>query len=77
MRVYGMRCSMMCCMGMMFRNSKNFGPFRINTSSGGVGGSTRVGPMRITQRADGRQSVTIRTPIRGLNFTKTFGSKRR
>ena len=64
-------------MGFMFRDSKNFGPFKVNTSSGGVGGSTRIGPMRITRRADGRQSVTIHTPIRGLNFTKTFGSKRR
>ncbi len=77
MHVYCRRCSMMACMGIMFRNSKNFGPFRVNTSSGGVGGSTRIGPMRITQRADGRQSVTIHTPIRGLNFTKTFGNKRR
>lgn len=77
MCVLARRCPKMSCMGIMFRNSKNFGPFRVNTSSGGVGGSTRLGPVRLTQRADGRQTVTIHTPIRGLNFTKTFGSKRR
>lgn len=65
-------------MSFLFRNSKKLGRNgRINYSGGGVGGSYKAGPVRITQRADGRQSVRIRTGIPGLNFTKTFGSKRR
>lgn len=64
-------------MGFSFRNSKNYGPFRINTSSGGVGGSFKLGPARITQRADGRRTVTLRTGIKGLNFTRTIGGSKR
>lgn len=65
-------------MGIFFRDSKKVGRNgRINVSSGGIGGSYKLGPARITQKANGQQTVRIRTGLPGLNFTKTFGKKRR
>lgn len=65
-------------MGIFFRESKKLGRNgRINVSSGGVGGSYKLGPARITQKANGQQMIRIQTGIPGLNFTKTFGKKRR
>ncbi|CAQ04263.1 MULTISPECIES: DUF4236 domain-containing protein [Corynebacterium] len=65
-------------MGIFFRESKKVGRNgRINVSSGGVGGSYKLGPARITQKANGQQMIRIQTGIPGLNFTKTFGKKPR
>ena len=65
-------------MGIFFRESKKLGRNgRVNVSSGGVGGSYKLGPARITQKANGQQMIRIQTGIPGLNFTKIFGKKRR
>ena len=42
-----------------------------------MGGSYKLGPARITQKANGQQMIRIQTGIPGLNITKTFGKKRR
>ncbi|MGV0407965.1 DUF4236 domain-containing protein [Corynebacterium resistens] len=60
-------------MGIFFRDSKKIGPVNINTSSGGLGGSVKIGPARITRRADGRSTISIRNGS-GLNYTKSLGS---
>ncbi|WP_295642264.1 DUF4236 domain-containing protein [uncultured Corynebacterium sp.] len=67
-------------MGIFFRDSKKIGPFRINTSTGGAGGSVKIGPARITRRANGSSTVSFRNGS-GLSFTKSlnsiFGKKKR
>ncbi|KGM18865.1 DUF4236 domain-containing protein [Corynebacterium auriscanis] len=67
-------------MGIFFRNSKKIGPFRVNTSTGGVGGSIKIGPARITRRANGSHTISFRNGS-GLSYTKSlgglFGKKKR
>ena len=60
-------------MGWMFRKSLNFGPFRLNLSKGGVGGSFGVGPFRIGRRAKGGTYHTANIPGTGISYRSSRG----
>ena len=60
-------------MGWIFRKSLNFGPFRINLSKGGVGGSFGVGPFRIGRRAKGGTYHTANIPGTGISYRSSRG----
>lgn len=61
-------------MGLRFRKSKNFGPFRINISKSGIGGSVGVKGFRITKKATGGVQATASLPGTGLSYTKNLGA---
>ena len=52
-------------MGLMFRRSKSFGPFRLTLSKRGLGVSAGAGPLRIGRGATGRRTVSVRL-LKGL-----------
>ncbi|GAB2452603.1 DUF4236 domain-containing protein [Nocardia tengchongensis] len=64
-------------MGAVVRMSKSFGPLRVTASRRGVGYSGKVGPVRVTRRADGRVQRTVGIPGTGIYDTRTIGSKAR
>lgn len=58
-------------MSWQFRRSRKLlGPFRLSVSKTGVGVSTRVGPVRVSQHSTGQRNVTIRSGIRGVFWRK-------
>lgn len=64
-------------MGLRFRKSKNFGPFRINFSKSGIGYSVGGKGFRVTKTADGRVRQTASIPGTGISYvteTKRRGS---
>ena len=61
-------------MGWIFRKSLNFGPFRINLSKSGVGGSFGVGPFRIGRSASGRGYTSTRIPGTGISYRTSSGA---
>lgn len=66
-------------MGLRFRKSKNFGPFRINFSKSGIGYSVGGKGFRVTKTADGRVRQTASIPGTGISYvteTKRRGSVR-
>lgn len=56
-------------MGIRFRKSKNFGPFRVNVSKSGVSYSVGTKGARITKRADGKVQTTTSIPGTGISHT--------
>ena len=54
-------------MGIRFRKSKNFGPFRVNISKSGVSYSVGTKGTRITKRADGKIQTTTSIPGTGVS----------
>jgi hypothetical protein len=56
------------------RRSKSFGPVRVTVSKRGVSTSIGKGPLRITKRADGRVTSTVRAPGTGISYVSTSGS---
>lgn len=63
-------------MGMNFRKSYKFGPFRTTISKSGISTSVGVKGARITKRADGKIQTTVGIPGTGISYTST-ASKRR
>lgn len=61
-------------MGWQFRRSLGLGPFRINLSKRGVGGSVGAGPFRIGRSATGRNYGSARIPGTGISY-RTGSSK--
>lgn len=62
-------------MGWIFRRSFNLGPFRMNVSKSGVGGSFGVGPFRIGRSATGRSYTSTRIPGTGISYRTSSGSR--
>lgn len=62
-------------MGWIFRRSINLGPFRMNVSKSGVGGSFGVGPFRIGRSATGRSYTSTRIPGTGISYRTTSGAR--
>ena len=50
-------------MGFTWRRSKQIGPFRVNASKRGIGGSWGIGLFRRSLSATGRKSWSIRLPF--------------
>ncbi len=63
-------------MGLRFRKSVNFGPFRVNFSKSGVGYSVGGKGARITKKAKGGFRATASVPGTGVSYTKDFGGKK-
>lgn len=63
-------------MGWIFRRSINLGPFRMNVSKSGVGGSFGVGPFRIGRSAAGRSYTSTRIPGTGISYRTSSGPRR-
>lgn len=55
-------------MGFRFRQSKNFGPLRINVSKSGVGWSLGIPGIRYTKKANGANQVTLSIPGTGISY---------
>jgi hypothetical protein len=64
-------------MGWIFRKSLNFGPFRINLSKSGVGGSFGIGPFRVGRSASGRGYASTRIPGTGISYRTSSGGNGR
>ena len=58
-------------MGIRFRKSVNFGPFRATISKSGISYSAGVAGARVTKRADGRIQTTAGIPGTGAYYTET------
>ena len=58
-------------MGMRFRKSVKFGPFRATVSKSGVSYSFGGKGARVTKRADGRTQATVGVPGSGVYYTTT------
>ena len=56
-------------MGLMFRRSKSFGPFRLTLSKRGLGVSAGAGPIHIGRGATGRRTSSVRI-LKGLFWRK-------
>lgn len=59
-------------MGIRFRKSKNFGPFRVNVSKSGVSYSVGTKGTRITKRADGKIQTTTSIPGTGVSNVTVY-----
>ena len=55
-------------MGFSYRKSVRLGPFRINLSKSGVGGSVGTRGVRTTVTASGRRYTTFSVPGTGLSY---------
>jgi Protein of unknown function (DUF4236) len=64
-------------MGFRYRKSFGSGPFRMTVSKRGVSYSLGTKGARLTKRADGRVSSTLRVPGTGLSYICTAGKGRR
>lgn len=64
-------------MGLRFRRSKNFGPFRINLSKSGIGTSFGVKGIRVTHKANGGMRTTLSIPGTGISYVSETGSSKR
>jgi hypothetical protein len=62
-------------MGWIFRRAINIGPFRINLSKSGVGGSFGAGPFRIGRSASGRGYTSTRIPGTGISYRTTSSAR--
>lgn len=58
-------------MGIRFRKSINFGPFKATVSKSGISYSAGIAGARVTKRADGRVQATAGLPGTGLYYTET------
>ncbi len=61
-------------MGLYFRKSVNFGPFRVNLSKHGIGTSVGVRGFRMGRSATGRRYTSASLPgtgIRYVNYEKS------
>lgn len=56
-------------MAFRFRKTKKIGGLNVTTSGSGIGVSFGKGPIRVSRSATGRIQATIKTPIKGANFT--------
>ena len=61
-------------MGLRFRKSKNFGPFRVNLSKSGIGYSAGVKGFRVTKKARGGMRTTASIPGTGISSVKEYPS---
>lgn len=59
-------------MGIFFRKSLNFGPFRLNLSKSGIGWSFGVKGARYTKTAKGNSYNTFGIPETGVSYRKSF-----
>ena len=62
-------------MGIRFRKSKNYGPFRINFSKSGVGFSVGGKGFRYTKMANGRTRKTYSLPGTGISYVEESSKK--
>lgn len=62
-------------MGLRFRKSKNYGPFRINFSKSGVGFSIGGKGFRYTKMANGRTRKTYSLPGTGISYVEESSKK--
>jgi len=60
-------------MGFYYRKSVNFGPFRLNLSKSGIGGSVGVRGFRTGVSAKGRRNTTFSLPGTGIGYRKSGG----
>lgn len=60
-------------MGLRFRKSKNFGPFRVTVSKSGISSSVGVKGFRVTKTAAGRVRTTASIPGTGISYVKETG----
>lgn len=61
-------------MGFYYRRSVNFGPFRVNLGSGGVGYSVGGRGFRVGRSASGRNYTTFSIPGTGIGYRKGCGA---
>ena len=59
-------------MGILFRKSLNFGPFRLNFSKSGIGWSFGTKGIRYTKTAKGNSYGTFGIPGTGVSYRKSF-----
>lgn len=59
-------------MGIIFRKSFNFGPFRLNLSKSGIGWSFGTKGARYTKTAKGNSYGTINIPGTGISYRNNF-----
>jgi Protein of unknown function (DUF4236) len=62
-------------MGLSYRKSIRFGPFRLNLSRGGVGHSWGNRLFRVTRTADGRRTLSVNLPG-GFHWRRTLSGRR-
>lgn len=55
-------------MGLRFRKSKSFGPFRVNISKSGIGYSVGGKGFRYTKKAGGGTRTTASIPGTGISY---------
>ncbi len=60
----------------MVRVHRKYGPVRVTVSKTGFGYSAGGGPLRVTKRADGRVTRTVRIPGTGISDTRVVGARR-
>lgn len=63
-------------MGLRFRKSFNFGPFRLNLSKSGVGYSVGGKGFRVTKKAGGGVRTTTSIPGTGISYVQDTGGKK-
>ena len=56
-------------LSLIFRRSKNIGPFRLTLSKRGLGVSAGAGPLRVGRGATGRRTTSFRI-LKGLFWRK-------
>lgn len=64
-------------MGLRFRKTKNFGPFRVTMSKSGISTSVGVKGFRVTKTASGRVRATASIPGTGIGYVKEYSKKPR
>lgn len=64
-------------MGLRFRKSKNFGPFRVTMSKSGISTSVGVKGLRVTKTTSGRVRTTASIPGTGVSYVKEAGGKQK
>lgn len=63
-------------MGIRFRKSKNYGPFRVNLSKSGIGYSMGVKGLRVTKKANGGIRTTTSIPGTGISSVSEIPAAR-
>lgn len=63
-------------MGLRFRKSINFGPFRINLSKSGVGFSIGWRGFRVSHSAKGKDQATVSLPGTGISYVQDLSKKK-
>lgn len=64
-------------MGMRFRKSKSFGPFRATLGKRGISTSVGGKGFRISKGSDGKIRSTVGIPGTGLSYTTEHGKAKR